>query len=109
MSFLNTLLFGQDLFDIKSLHSVDLREWCAANARRPEFLKSIPESFFDLVDKCLAVNPRCRLSSEDALKHEFFAPCRDSFRKLKMLKRSAGSDAASSSSHQNTALTAKQS
>ncbi|PUZ40077.1 hypothetical protein GQ55_9G395600 [Panicum hallii var. hallii] len=101
--------YPSDLFDIKSLHSVDLREWCAANARRPEFLKSIPESFFDLVDKCLAVNPRCRLSSEDALKHEFFAPCRDSFRKLKMLKRSAGSDAASSSSHQNTALTAKQS
>ncbi|RLN40995.1 hypothetical protein C2845_PM01G21710 [Panicum miliaceum] len=101
--------YPSDLFDVKSLQSVDLREWCAANTRRPEFLKSIPESFFDLVDKCLAVNPRCRLSSEDALKHEFFAPCRDSFRKLKMLKRSAGSDAASSSSHQNTALTAKQS
>jgi len=88
---------------------VDLRQWCAANTRRPEFLKSIPQSFFDLVDKCLAVNPRCRLSSEDALMHEFFAPCRDSSRKLKMLRRSAGSDAASSSSNQNPALPAKQS
>ncbi|KAG2550486.1 hypothetical protein PVAP13_9KG339400 [Panicum virgatum] len=101
--------YPSDLFDVKSLHSVDLRQWCAANTRRPEFLKSIPQSFFDLVDKCLAVNPRCRLSSEDALMHEFFAPCRDSSRKLKMLRRSAGSDAASSSSNQNPALPAKQS
>ncbi|OEL19981.1 hypothetical protein BAE44_0018997 [Dichanthelium oligosanthes] len=101
--------YPSDLFDVKSFHSVDLREWCAANTRRPEFLKMIPDSLFDLVDKCLAVNPRCRLSSEDVLMHEFFAPCRDSFRKPRMLRRSAGSDAASSSSHQNTALTAKQS
>ncbi|CAN6288757.1 unnamed protein product [Urochloa humidicola] len=100
--------YPSDLFDVKSLHSVDLRKWCVANTRRPEFLKSIPESFFDLVDKCLAVNPRCRLTSEGALMHEFFAPCRDSFRKLKMPRRSAGSDAASSS-HQNIALTAKHS
>ncbi|TKV94881.1 hypothetical protein SEVIR_9G325000v4 [Setaria viridis] len=101
--------FPSDLFDFKSFHSVDLRQWCTANTRRPEFLKLIPESFFDLLDKCLAVNPRCRLTSEDALKHDFFSPCRDSFRKPKMLRISAGSDAASSSSPQNIALTAKQS
>ncbi|CAN6300112.1 unnamed protein product [Urochloa humidicola] len=101
--------YPSDLFDVKSLDSVDLRKWCVANTRRPEFLKLIPESFFDLLDKCLAVNPRCRLTSKDALTHEFFAPCRDSFRKLKMPRRSIGSDAASSSSHLNTALTAKQS
>ncbi|KAF8689374.1 hypothetical protein HU200_041915 [Digitaria exilis] len=101
--------YPSDLFDVKSLRSVDLREWCAANTRRPEFLEMIPDSLFDLLDKCLAVNPRCRLASEDALMHEFFAPCRDSFiRKLKMPRRSTGSDAASSS-HQNTALTAKHS
>ncbi|CAN6311871.1 unnamed protein product [Urochloa humidicola] len=101
--------YPSDLFDVNSLDSVDLRKWCVANTRRPEFLKLIPESFFDLVDKCLAVNPRCRLTSKDALTHEFFAPCRDSFRKLKMPRRSTGSDAASSSSHLNTALAAKQS
>jgi len=88
---------------------VDLREWCAANTRRPDLLEMIPNSFFNLVDKCLAVNPRCRPSSVDVLRHEFFAPCHDSFRKLRMPRRSAGSNAACSSSHQNTALTAKQS
>ena len=54
-----------------------------ANARRPEFLKQLPDSLFDLVDKCLAVNPRCRITSEDALSHEFFAPCHESLRKQK--------------------------
>ncbi|GJM91485.1 hypothetical protein PR202_ga07861 [Eleusine coracana subsp. coracana] len=79
--------YPSDLFDIKSLYSLDLREWCAANTRRPEFLKMIPDSLFDLVDKCLAVNPRCRLTSEDALMHEFFAPVRDSLRKLRVPRR----------------------
>lgn len=102
--------YPSDLFDVKfPLCSVDLREWCAANTRRPDLLEMIPDSFFNLVEKCLAVNPRCRLSSEDALMHEFFAPCRDNFRKLRMLRRSAGSDAACSSSHQDTTLGARQS
>ncbi|KAJ1296222.1 hypothetical protein BS78_01G283300 [Paspalum vaginatum] len=95
--------YPSDLFDVKSHGSMDLREWCAANTRKPEFLNMIPDSLFNLVDKCLAVNPRCRLTSEDALRHEFFAPCRDSFRKPKV-PRPAGSDAACSSSHQNAAL-----
>ncbi|XP_028772885.1 probable cell division control protein 7 homolog 2 [Neltuma alba] len=30
----------------------------------------------DLLDKCLMVNPRLRIGAEEALKHEFFAPCR---------------------------------
>ncbi|WVZ57655.1 hypothetical protein U9M48_008015 [Paspalum notatum var. saurae] len=95
--------YPSDLFDVKSHPSMDLREWCAANTRRPEFFKMIPDSLFDLVEKCLAVNPRSRLTSEDALRHEFFASCRDSFRKHKV-PRPAGSDAACSSSHQNSAL-----
>jgi cell division control protein 7 len=83
---------------------VDLREWCAANTRRSEMT---PDSLFDLVDKCLAVNPRCRLTSEDALMHEFFAPVRDSLRKQRDPRRSAASDAACSS--QGTSLAVKQS
>ncbi|KAL6641470.1 hypothetical protein ACP70R_019651 [Stipagrostis hirtigluma subsp. patula] len=97
--------YPSELFDVKSLHSVDLRDWCAANTRRPEFFKMIPDSLFDLVDRCLAVNPRCRLTSKDALRHEFFAPCRESLRKPRMPRRSAVSDAACSS--QGTALIAK--
>ncbi|TVU31657.1 hypothetical protein EJB05_23353, partial [Eragrostis curvula] len=99
--------YPSELFDIKFLHSVDLKEWCTANARRPEFVEMIPDSLFDLVDKCLAVNPRCRLTSEDALMHKFFAPLRDSLRKQRVPRRSAGSDAASSS-HSNS-LAVKQS
>jgi cell division control protein 7 len=52
-----------------------------ANARRPEFLNQLPDSLFDLVDKCLAVNPRCRITSEDSLLHEFFSPCHEIFMK----------------------------
>ncbi|KAM0904617.1 hypothetical protein ACQ4PT_017882 [Festuca glaucescens] len=72
-----------ELFEAKFLRSVDLRTWCFANARRPEFLKQLPNSLFDLVDKCLAVNPRCRITSEDALFHEFFTPCHESLSKQK--------------------------
>ncbi|KAF0930101.1 hypothetical protein E2562_030276 [Oryza meyeriana var. granulata] len=78
--------YPSDLFDIKSFNSVDLRKWCAANMRRPEFFKLIPDSLFDLVDKCLSVNPRCRITSEDALMHEFFAPIHE-IRKHKMPRR----------------------
>ncbi|KAL6905346.1 hypothetical protein ACP4OV_002947 [Aristida adscensionis] len=99
--------YPSELFDVEALRSVDLREFCAANTRRPEFLKMVPDSLFDLVDRCLAVNPRCRLTSEDALRHEFFAPCRGSLRKQRIPRRSAVSDAACSS--QDTTLIAKQS
>lgn len=57
-----------------------------ANARRPEFLEQVPDSLFDLVDKCLAVNPRCRITSEDALSHEFLAPCRESLKRQSALR-----------------------
>jgi cell division control protein 7 len=57
----------------------------------------IPDSLFDLVDKCLVANPRCRLTSEDALMHEFFVPVRDSLSKQRVPRRSSGSDASCSS------------
>ncbi|KAM0835034.1 hypothetical protein ACQ4PT_063189 [Festuca glaucescens] len=41
--------YPSELFDAKFLQSVDLRTWCFANARRPEFLKQLPNSLFDLV------------------------------------------------------------
>nr|XP_051231109.1 cell cycle serine/threonine-protein kinase hsk1-like isoform X2 [Lolium perenne] len=75
--------YPSELFEAKFLQSVDLRTWCVANARRPEFLKQLPDSLFDLVDKCLAVNPRCRITSEDALLHEFFTPCHESLKRQK--------------------------
>ncbi|KAM0832367.1 hypothetical protein ACQ4PT_064947 [Festuca glaucescens] len=80
--------YPSELFEAKFLQSVDLRTWCVANTRRPEFLKQLPDSLFDLVDECLAVNPRCRITSEDALLHEFFTPCHESLKrqKIKALK-----------------------
>jgi len=75
--------YPSELLDAKFLQSVDLRTWCTSNARRPEFLNQLPDSLFDLVDKCLAVNPRCRITSEDALSHQFFYACHESLRKQK--------------------------
>ncbi|XP_008794934.2 probable serine/threonine-protein kinase cdc7 [Phoenix dactylifera] len=90
-------LFPSELFDVRSLQSMELRDWCAANTRRPEFLDTVPESLFDLVDKCLTVNPRRRITAEEALLHDFFAPCHESLRKQRMLRRAAGSESGSSS------------
>ena len=77
----------QELFDTRFLPSVELRHWCKLNTKRPEFFKLIPGSLFDLVDKCLTVNPRQRLNAEEALRHEFFAPCHESLRKQRMLRQ----------------------
>ncbi|KAK8964345.1 Calcium-dependent protein kinase 22 [Platanthera guangdongensis] len=88
--------FPVDLLDVGSLKSMGLREWCAKNTRRPDFLERIPESLLDLVDKCLTVNPRCRVSAEDALMHKFFAPCHESIRKQRLLRKVANSDPSSS-------------
>ncbi|KAJ0106350.1 hypothetical protein Patl1_18379 [Pistacia atlantica] len=79
--------FPEDLYDTQSLGPMNLREWCKMNTKRQDFLGVIPSSLFDLVDKCLTVNPRLRLSAEDALKHEFFAPCHESLKKHKLLRQ----------------------
>ncbi|XP_020554050.1 uncharacterized protein LOC105155966 isoform X2 [Sesamum indicum] len=74
-------LFPTELLDVKYLSPVKLQDWCARNTRRPDFVKNIPASLFDLVDKCLTVNPRQRISAEEALRHQFFAPCHEALRK----------------------------
>ncbi|GFQ03998.1 cell division cycle 7-related protein kinase [Phtheirospermum japonicum] len=79
-------LFPTDLLDVKYLSPTKLRDWCAQNTRRPDFLEAMPRSLFDLVDKCLMVNQRHRISAEEALVHEFFWPCHDILRKSKAAK-----------------------
>ncbi|KAM2851424.1 hypothetical protein PS2_027550 [Malus domestica] len=54
-----------------------LQSWCKARTKRGQFFRQIPRSLFDLVDKCLTVNPRQRISAKEALQHEFFAPCHE--------------------------------
>ncbi|CAL9006665.1 unnamed protein product [Prunus brigantina] len=49
--------------DIKPLPSMELQSWCKARTKRARFFKPIPRSLFDLVDKCLTVNPRLRISA----------------------------------------------
>ncbi|XP_050106180.1 uncharacterized protein LOC126585720 isoform X2 [Malus sylvestris] len=66
-----------ELLDIKSLPSMKLQSWCKARTKRGQFFRQIPRSLFDLVDKCLTVNPRQRISAKEALQHEFFAPCHE--------------------------------
>lgn len=62
------------------------------NSKRPDFLKEIPKSLFDLVDKCLTVNPRLRITAEEALKHEFFAPCHEVLRKQRLQRQVSSQD-----------------
>ncbi|KAI5345077.1 hypothetical protein L3X38_012954 [Prunus dulcis] len=76
-----------ELLDIKSLPSMELQSWCKAHTKIAQFFKLIPRSLFDLVDKCLTVNPRLRISAEEALRHQFFASCHESLRKQKMFRR----------------------
>ncbi|XP_026407211.1 uncharacterized protein LOC113302506 isoform X2 [Papaver somniferum] len=76
--------FPVELLDLESLQSMKLQEWCKINTKRPELIDKIPRSLFDLIDKCLTVNPRLRISAEDALNHEFFAECHDSLRRQRL-------------------------
>ncbi|KAK9203399.1 hypothetical protein WN943_013653 [Citrus x changshan-huyou] len=84
--------FPEDLYAARSLPPINLPEWCKLITKRPDFLEVIPSSLFDLVDKCLTVNPRLRISAEDALKHEFFAPCHEMLRKQKLLRQGSSID-----------------
>lgn len=85
-------LLLQELFDPKYLPSKDLRDWCGLNTRKPNILQDIPVQFFDLIDKCLKVNPRSRISAEEALQHEFFAPCHMQLKKQRMLRQGLSLD-----------------
>ncbi|OVA11292.1 Protein kinase domain [Macleaya cordata] len=97
--------FPVELLDIQSLPSMKLQDWCQTNTKRPEFLDKIPRSLFDLVDKCLTINPRLRISAEEALNHEFFAICHESLRKQRLLRRGLSLDSESANfSHEHTLL-----
>ncbi|KAL1834752.1 hypothetical protein ACET3Z_004403 [Daucus carota] len=84
--------FPMELLDRKYLPSKDLRDWCGLNTRKPDILQDIPIQFFDLIDKCLAVNPRSRISAEEALQHEFFAPCQKQLRRQRLLRQGLSLD-----------------
>ncbi|TXG51220.1 hypothetical protein EZV62_023744 [Acer yangbiense] len=96
--------FPEDLYDTRSLAPINLRDWCQTNTKRPDFLEVIPNSLFDLVDKCLSVNPRLRLSAEDALKHEFFAPCHERLKRQKLLRQGVSLDSKTSNPSQKQSI-----
>ncbi|KAH0974124.1 hypothetical protein GBA52_016023 [Prunus armeniaca] len=79
--------FPVDLYSTESLPSIKLQDWCRRSTKRPDFFKEIPRPLFDLVDKCLTVNPRVRISAEEALRHEFFAPCHEVLRKQRLQRQ----------------------
>jgi cell division control protein 7 len=76
----------QDLHSNGFAH-ITIQEWCTKNTKRPEFLDCIPLSLYDLLDKCLRVNPRQRIDAEEALKHEFFATCHEEYKKQRSSKK----------------------
>lgn len=84
--------FPTELLDIQLLSSTKLQEWCRINTKRPNLFKLIPGSLFDLIDKCLTVNPRLRITAEEALGHAFFSSCHESLRKQRMLRQLLSSD-----------------
>ncbi|XP_074264745.1 uncharacterized protein LOC141587198 [Silene latifolia] len=77
-----------ELLDVKFLRSMTIKEWCVANTKRTRFLDAIPSSLFDLIEKCLIVNPRLRITAEEAFRHDFFAPCHDTLQRIKLRKMS---------------------
>ncbi|MBA0740921.1 hypothetical protein Gogos_014104 [Gossypium gossypioides] len=77
--------FPEELYGKQSLTSMNLRQWCRINTKRRDFLTEIPSSLYDLVDKCLTVNPRLRITAEDALKHEFLASIHENLGKQRTL------------------------
>ncbi|XP_027357218.1 probable serine/threonine-protein kinase cdc7 [Abrus precatorius] len=91
------LSFPVELLDDRYLQSWDIESWCKVHTKRPEFHEHIPKSLFDLIDKCLTVNPRNRISVEDVLRHEFFASCNEIMRKQRMIRRGLSSDTAAQS------------
>ncbi|KAF8057703.1 hypothetical protein N665_1256s0011 [Sinapis alba] len=79
--------FPEELYESRYLKGMELRKWCELNTKRRDFLDAIPRSLLDLVDKCLTVNPRQRISAEDAVKHEFFHSVHETLRKQRVLKQ----------------------
>ncbi|KAJ8754385.1 hypothetical protein K2173_002836 [Erythroxylum novogranatense] len=79
--------FPVDLYNMRFSPSITPIKWCKMNTRRRDFLDSVPTSLIDLIDKCLTVNPRLRISAENALKHEFFAPCHEELRNHRLLRQ----------------------
>ncbi|KAK7350456.1 hypothetical protein VNO77_09121 [Canavalia gladiata] len=90
------LSFPVELLDDRYLQSWDIENWCKVHTKRPEFHEQIPKSLFDLIDKCLTVNPRNRISVEEVLRHEFFASCNEIMRKQRLIRRGLSSDTAAS-------------
>ncbi|WZY69953.1 hypothetical protein YC2023_002193 [Brassica napus] len=79
--------FPEELYESRYLKGMELRKWCELNTKRRDFLDTIPRSLLDLVDKCVTVNPRLRISAEDALKHDFFHSVHETLRTQRVLKQ----------------------
>ncbi|XP_042005376.1 probable serine/threonine-protein kinase cdc7 isoform X1 [Salvia splendens] len=80
-------LFPMDLLDVRYMAPITLQDWCEQNARRQDFFDAMPSSLFDLVDKCLMVNPRQRITADEVLAHDFFAPCRKALRNHRLQRQ----------------------
>ncbi|KAJ0236751.1 Kinase like protein [Hirschfeldia incana] len=79
--------FPEELYESRYLKGMELRKWCELHTKRRDFIDAIPPSLLDLVDKCLTVNPRLRISAEDALKHDFFHSVHETLRKQRVVKQ----------------------
>ncbi|KNA13122.1 hypothetical protein SOVF_119640 [Spinacia oleracea] len=87
--------FPVELLDVRYIQSMTVKDWYKTNTKRQDLLEVIPDSLFDLLEKCLSVNPRLRITAEEALNHEFFA--RVSGHKKRLLRQDPSQDSKSNS------------
>ncbi|KAL2634144.1 hypothetical protein R1flu_005623 [Riccia fluitans] len=50
---------------------VTIKEWCERHSRRSDLKGKVPAELFDLLERCLDVDPDSRITAEEALKHQF--------------------------------------
>ncbi|GAU20223.1 hypothetical protein TSUD_352870, partial [Trifolium subterraneum] len=84
--------FPLELFDDQYLKSCDIETWCKRHTKRPELVDQVPKSLFDLIDKCLTVNPRSRISVDEVLRHDYFSHINRILRKQRMMRLGLDTD-----------------
>ena len=53
---------------------LSVMDWCSTYARRVEMRERLPPALYDLLEKCLLVDPDTRIDASRALCHDFFSP-----------------------------------
>ncbi|KAL3693650.1 hypothetical protein R1sor_007301 [Riccia sorocarpa] len=50
---------------------ITIKEWCEKHSRRSDLKGKVPSELFDLLERCLDVDPDSRITADQALSHQF--------------------------------------